>query len=56
MNEKDKARLEIKISNEEYGRPDFAPLWTVLLTISSIAVLATLVWFLWTLLKPIVVH
>ena len=52
MNDKEKARLDLKISNEEYGQPDFAPLWTVLLVISSIAVLGSLIWFLWTLLKP----
>lgn len=54
MDDKEKAKLELKISNEEYGQPDFAPLWAVLLTISSIAVLGSLVWFLWTLLKPVI--
>ncbi len=54
MNDKEKARLDLKISNEEYGQPDFAPLWTVLLVISSIAVLGSLIWFLWTLLKPVI--
>lgn len=52
MDEKEKAKLELKISNEEYGQPDFASLWTVLLVIFSIAVLGSLIWFLWTLLKP----
>lgn len=44
MNDKEKAELDVKISNEEYGPPDFAP-WAVFLAISFIGILAFVVWF-----------
>lgn len=51
MNDKEKAKLDVKIFNEEYGPPDFAP-WVAFLVISSIGVMAFVVWFLWTFLRP----
>lgn len=52
MNDREKAELDVKISNEEYGPPDFAP-WAVFLAISFIGILAFAVWFLWAFLKPV---
>ena len=51
MTDKEQAQLNLKIAREEYGEPDFAPWWVVLLSIAAIAVIGALIWFLWSYLQ-----
>ena len=51
MTDKEQAQLKLTIDREEYGEPDFAPWWVVLLSIAAIAVIGALIWFLWSYLQ-----
>lgn len=51
MTGKEQAKLSLKIAKEEYGEPDFAPWWVVLLCLFSIAMLGGAIWLLWSYLK-----
>ena len=51
MMDKEQAKLNLKIAKEEYGEPDFAPWWVVLLSLAAIVVIGGLIFFLWTYLQ-----
>ena len=51
MDSKERAKLDLKIANEEYGEPDFAPVWVVVTILGAIVSLGALIWFLWTYLQ-----
>ena len=51
MDDKERARLDLKIAKEEYGEPDFAPWWAVLLILAAIVVIGGLIFFLWSYLQ-----
>lgn len=45
MTDKDKAELQVKIANEEYGEPDFVPLVTILLLLLVLGIVGALLWY-----------
>lgn len=51
MTDKEQAQLNLKIAKEEYGEPDFAPWWVVLLILAATVIIGGLIWFLWTYLQ-----
>ena len=51
MTDKEQAQLKLKIAEEEYGEPDFAPVWVVVTVLGAIVSLGALIWFLWTYLQ-----
>lgn len=51
MNDREKAKLELKLAKEEYGEPDFAPWGVVLLILAATVVIGGLIFFLWNYLQ-----